>query len=100
MDVTLTDLTGMLAELEQEDPIDYGDLPFGEPELRTLVLSTLVEKHQRLQVSGLCASDVNLTYMLTTALLLLENLVLHARLLLLQGQRVDVGVLLRRYSGG
>jgi hypothetical protein len=100
MDVTLNDLTGMLAELEQEDPIDYGDLPFGEPELRSLVLASLIEKHQRMQVSGLCAGDVNLTYMLTTALLLLENLVLHARLLLLQGQRVDVNALLRRYSGG
>jgi hypothetical protein len=38
--------------------------------------------------------------MLTTALLVLENLVLHARLLLLQGQRIDVNALLRKYSGG
>jgi hypothetical protein len=29
----------------------------------------------------------------------LENLVLNARLLMLQGQQVDVGALLRKYAG-
>jgi hypothetical protein len=100
MEVTISELTGLLAELEREDPVDYGDLPFGEPELRSLVLTSLLEKHRNLQASGLNAGDVNLTYMLTTALLLIENLVLHARLLLLQGQRIDVNALLRKYSGG
>lgn len=99
MEVTISELTGLLTELEQADPVDYGDLPFGEPELRRLVLTSLMEKHRNLQASGLNPGDVNLTYMLTTALLVLENLVLHARLLLLQGQRIDVNALLRKYSG-
>ncbi|SAL01258.1 hypothetical protein [Caballeronia ptereochthonis] len=100
MEMTISELTGMLVELEREDPVDYGDLPFGEPELRSLVMTALVDKHRKLQASGLNPGDVNLTYMLTTALLVLENLVLHARLLLLQGQRIDVNALLRKYSGG
>ena len=93
-------LSGMRAELGQADPVEYGDLPFGEPELRGIILKALVKKHQDLQQSGLTPGDVNVTYMLSTALLLLENLVLNARLMLLQGQRVDVNVLLRQYSGG
>jgi hypothetical protein len=99
MQVTISELTGLLEELEQEDPVDYGDLPFGERELRALVLNTLVERHLALQSSGLGSGDINLTYMLSTALLVLENLVLNARLLMLQGQQVDVGALLRKYSG-
>jgi hypothetical protein len=100
MEVTIDDLTGLLAELEQEDPVDYGELPFGEAELRSLVLSSLLERHRALQASGLDAGDVNLTYMLSTAMLVLENLVLHARLLVLQGNRIDVNALLKKYSGG
>jgi hypothetical protein len=100
MDVTISELAGLLEELEREDPVDYGDLPFGEPELRRLVLDSLLERHQALQASGLNPGDVNLTYMLSTALLVIENLVLHARLLLLQGNQIDVSALLRKYSGG
>jgi hypothetical protein len=100
MEVTISELTGLLAELEQEDPVDYGDLPFGEAELRSLVLNTLVERHRALLTSGLDSGDIHLTYMLTTALLVLENLVLNARLLILQGNQVDVQALLRKYSGG
>jgi hypothetical protein len=100
MEVTISELSGLLAELEHDDPVDYGDLPFGEEELRKLVLNTLVDRHLALQSSGLSAGDVNLTYMLTTALLVLENLVLHARLLILQGHQVDVKALLSKYSGG
>ncbi|MDR5774852.1 hypothetical protein P9250_05085 [Caballeronia sp. LP006] len=99
MEVTINELAGLLEELEQEDPVDYGDLPFGEPELRRLVLTSLLERHRGLQDSGLNPGDVSLTYMLTTALLVLENLVLHARIMLLQGQRIDVNALLRKYSG-
>jgi hypothetical protein len=100
MEVTISELSGLLAELEQDDPVDYGDLPFSEVALRELVLNTLVDRHLALQSSGLSAGDVNLTYMLTTALLVLENLVLHARLLILQGHQVDVKALLSKYSGG
>ncbi|MBC8741714.1 hypothetical protein F6X40_34705 [Paraburkholderia sp. UCT31] len=99
MALTVDDLTGLLAELENADPVDYGDLPFGEPELRRLVMTALLERHTKLQGSGLSANDVNVTYMLTTGVLVLENLVLHARLLLLQGQRVDVQALLQKYAG-
>ncbi|KND60896.1 hypothetical protein BVER_00870 [Candidatus Burkholderia verschuerenii] len=100
MEVTISELTGLLAELEQEDPVDYGDLPFGEAELRSLVLNTLVERHRALLASDLDSGDIHLTYMLSTALLVLENLVLNARLLILQSNQVDVKELLRKYSGG
>jgi hypothetical protein len=98
MGTTIEELTHLLAELENADPVDYGDLPFGEPELRRIVMTALVEKHTNLRASGLSPDDINLTYMLTTGVLLLENLVLHARLLLLQGQTVDVHALLQKYS--
>jgi hypothetical protein len=98
MELTVDTLAELLADLLRIDPIDYGDLQFDEPELRRLVLTILVEKHQALQDSGLSAGDVNLTYLLTTAALILENLVLRARLFMLPGEAVDVHALLNKYS--
>jgi hypothetical protein len=98
MEPTVDTLAELLADLLRVDPIDYGDLGFDEPELCRLVLTILVEKHEALQNSGLSAGDVKLTYLLTTAALVLENLVLRARLFMLPGQAVDVHALLNRYS--
>jgi hypothetical protein len=44
------------------------------------------------------ASDIHALYLLSTAKLVLENTVLHARLLLLQGQQVDVQSLLAPFT--
>ncbi|QBR02488.1 hypothetical protein [Paraburkholderia pallida] len=95
---TVDTMTEVLADLLRIDPIDYGDLKFEEPELCRLVLSTLVAKHEALRGSGMSAVNVNTTYLLTTAVLMLENLVLRARLLMRAGEQVDVHALLDRYS--
>lgn len=42
MQVSTETLVEMLREVEADDPIDYADLPFGEQELRQLVMSSLV----------------------------------------------------------
>jgi hypothetical protein len=97
MDVSTETLVEMLREVEAEDPIDYADLPFGEQELRRLVMSSLVERHQLVQ-EGMCGSDIHALYLLSTAKLVLENTVLHARLLLLQGQQVNVQSLLAPFT--
>ncbi|MBN3853951.1 hypothetical protein G3N59_11220 [Paraburkholderia sp. Ac-20340] len=89
MQVSTDTLVEMLREVEAEDPIDYADLPFGEEELRRLVMSSLVERHNVVE-EGMPTSDIHALYLLSTAKLVLENTVLHARLLLLQGQQVDV----------
>jgi len=93
MQVSTEHLVGMLQEIETADPIDYADLPFGEMELRRLVIGSLVERHQVVQ-KDMAVDDIHALYLLSTAKLLLENTVLHARLLLLQGQSVDVQALL------
>lgn len=98
MDVSTDALVDMLREVEAEDPIDYADLPFGEQELRRLVMTSLVERHHQVEAGNMSVSEIHALYLLSTAKLVLENMVLHARLLLLQGQRVDVQALLAPFT--
>jgi hypothetical protein len=97
MEVSTEMLVGMLREVEAEDPIDYADLPFGEEELRRLIVSSLVERHHNVE-TGMSVSDVHALYLLSTAKLVLENTVLHARLLLLQGHQLDMEALLAPFT--
>ncbi|WP_322063217.1 hypothetical protein [Paraburkholderia sp. J63] len=97
MEVSIESLVDLLREIEAEDPIDYADLPFGEQELRRLVMSSLVERHHVVE-TVMSESDLHAMYLLSTAKLVLENTVLHARLLLLLGQKVDVQSLLATFT--
>ncbi|RFU44396.1 hypothetical protein [Paraburkholderia sp. DHOC27] len=97
MEVSTETLVDMLLEVEAEDPIDYGDLPFGENELRRLVMTSLVERHHVVE-GGLSVTDIHAMYLLSTAKLVLENTVLHARILMLQGRQVDVQSLLAPFT--
>jgi hypothetical protein len=98
MQVSTETLVDMLREVEADDPIDYADLPFGEQELRRLVMTSLVERHHAVEDGNMPVSDIHALYLLSTAKLVLENTVLHARLLLLQGQQVDVQALLAPFT--
>jgi hypothetical protein len=88
MEVSTETLVEMLREVEADDPIDFADLPFGEQEL----------KRHHLVETGMSGSDIHALYLLSTAKLVLENTVLHARLLLLQGKQVDVQSLLAPFT--
>jgi|ERR1700754_4274738 len=96
MQVSTETLVNMLCEIEAEDPIDYADLPFGEHELRHLVMNSLVELYRAVE-TDMSVSDLHAMYLLSTAKLVLENTVLHVRLLLLQGREVDVKSLLQPF---
>jgi hypothetical protein len=98
MEVSTEALVDMLREVEADDPIDYADLPFGEQELRRLVMTSLVERHHQVEAGNMPVSDIHALYLLSTAKLVLENTVLHARLLLLQGQQIDVQSLLAPFT--
>lgn len=80
MEVSTEARVDMLCEVAAEDPIDYADLPFGEQELRRHVTSSLVERHHTVETT-MSHSDLYALYLLSTARLVLENAVLHARLL-------------------
>jgi hypothetical protein len=97
MEVSTEMLVDMLREVEAEDPIDYADLPFGEQELRRLIVSALVERHRNVE-TGMSVSDVHALYLLSTARLVLENTVLHARLLLIKGHQLDMASLLAPFT--
>jgi hypothetical protein len=98
MQVSTETLVDMLREVEADDPIDNADLPLGEQELRRLVMTSLVERHHQVEAGNMSVSDIHALYLLSTAKLVLENTVLHARLLLLQGQPVDVQALLAPFT--
>jgi hypothetical protein len=60
-------------------------------------MRSLVERHHLVE-AGMSGSDIHALYLLSTAKLVLENTVLHARLLLHQGQPVDVQSLLAAFT--
>ncbi|KQW90207.1 hypothetical protein ASC94_21000 [Massilia sp. Root418] len=79
MSITREELETLMLEVEQEDPIDFADLPFEEQDLRALVASHLVEMADAME--SFSEEDRRLTLMAVAAKLVLENLVLHIQML-------------------
>jgi hypothetical protein len=79
MGITPQELELLMQEVEQEDPIDFADLPFNEQELRELVASHLCEMADAME--SFSEEDRRLTLLAVAAKLVLENLVLHVQLL-------------------
>jgi hypothetical protein len=84
-------LAALMREVEQEDPIDFADLPFPEDELRALVAAHLCE--MAAAMDNFSTEDRLMTLLAVSAKLVLENLVLHVQLLrrhgLPAGENVD-----------
>src|SRR6476469_4465891 len=89
-------LAALMREVEQEDPIDFADLPFPEDDLRALVANHLCEMAASME--SFSTEDRLLTLLAVAAKLVLENLVLHVQLLRRHGLPVgeDVEALLGR----
>lgn len=79
MSITPEQLQQLIREVEQEDPIDFADLPFKEDDLRALVAEHLCEMAQNME--NFSEQDRQLTLLAVAAKLVLENLVLHVQLL-------------------
>ncbi|WP_230346811.1 hypothetical protein [Methylobacillus methanolivorans] len=78
----------LLLEVEREDPIDFSGLPFDEDDLRQLACLDVAEMMQQIQ-AGNSTEDSQLVMAATVTRLVLENLVLQARLAILLQE--DVG---------
>lgn len=72
-------LAALIREVEQDDPIDFADLPFNDAELRELVASHLCD--MAAAMDNFSTEDRLLTLLAVSAKLVLENLVLHLQLL-------------------
>lgn len=83
-------LAALMHEVEQEDPIDFADLPFPEDELRQLVASHLCEMAASME--NFSTEDRLMTLLAVSAKLVLENLVLHVQLLRRHGLPVGENV--------
>ena len=79
MSITPQELELLMQEVEQEDPIDFADLPFDEHELRGLIANHLCEMADAMD--NFSEEDRRLTMLAVAAKLVLENLVLHVQLL-------------------
>ncbi|MFJ4288794.1 hypothetical protein ACIP1U_03250 [Cupriavidus sp. NPDC089707] len=91
-------LLQLMAEVEKEDPIDYADLPFDDRALRQLACRLIAERSERMEASGMPMEALLATMWASTAKLVLENLVLNARLLTLQGMPEDAQALIDRIA--
>jgi len=100
MPIKPEDLAALMHEVEQEDPIDFADLPFPEDELRQLVATHLCEMAASME--NFSTEDKLMTLLAVSAKLVLENMVLHIQLLRRHGLPVgeDVDALLSRLKKG
>jgi hypothetical protein len=101
MPIRPEELAALMHEVEQEDPIDFADLPFAEEELRQLVASHLCEMAGAME--NFSTEDRLTTLLAVSAKLVLENLVLNVQLLRRHGLPVSDsvdGLLSRLRKGG
>lgn len=99
MSIQPEQLAALMQEVEQEDPIDFADLPFPEDEMRLLVANHLCEMAEAME--SFSTEDRLTTLLAVSAKLVLENLVLHVQLLRRHGLPVsdNVEALLNRLRG-
>lgn len=84
------ELAALMHEVEQEDPIDFADLPFEEEELRQLVANHLCDMAGAME--NFSTEDRLTTLLAVSAKLVLENLVLNVQLLRRHGHPVSDNV--------
>ncbi|MFZ6750135.1 hypothetical protein [Undibacterium sp. Ren11W] len=81
-------LQELMKEVESEDPIDFADLPFEEDDLRLLTANHICQMAAALD--NFSEEDRHLTLLAVAAKLVLENMVLHIRLIRQHGQDVEL----------
>jgi predicted Mrr-cat superfamily restriction endonuclease len=96
--LTPKQLETLIQEVELQDPIDYGDLPFDEDELRTLVARRLCLMMDSMQ--NMSDEDRQSSLLASVAKLVLENLVLNVQLLRRDGATDSAEQLLKRLRDG
>jgi hypothetical protein len=79
--MTSNELLGLLLEIEAEDPIDYADLPFDEDGLRRMACFNVMDLLGSDAFCGLAEREREQVVAATITRLVLENMVLNARLL-------------------
>ncbi len=99
MSITSAELAELIRDIEVEDPIDYGDLPYDEADLRLLVCTQIREIADHAEQLG--EENRQTVLLAVAAKLVLENLVLNVKLMQAQGRAVDESgeALFRRLRG-
>ncbi|WP_295748558.1 hypothetical protein [Undibacterium sp.] len=83
-------LQELMKEVENEDPIDFADLPFEEGDLRLVTANHICQMAAALE--NFTEEDRHLTLLAVAAKLVLENMVLHIRLIRQHGQNVELDI--------
>ena len=82
----LDSLLTLMDDIAGEDFLDFADLPLDEAEAKKLVGLTLLKSQQELHQLDLTPDQRELTLLATAGHLVLENLLLHIRLLKAGGE--------------
>lgn len=91
-------LVQLIAEVEKEDPVDFANLPFDEQMLRNLVCKLVSRQLTQMEDAHFNQDEVIVSLTASIAKLVLENLVLNARLLAQQGHTETARELLDRIA--
>jgi hypothetical protein len=85
MAVSADDIRTLLTELEQGDPLDFGDIPLQEESARQLVVLSMAKFSGDLEQEGLPAEAREALALATCARVLLDNLLLNYRVMTQSG---------------
>lgn len=91
--LTPESLLTLLAEVEKEDSIEFADLPYDEADLRNLACLHVAEFLQSREYADMSVEDREKVMAATMAKLILENLMLNARLLISRKQKKTGGTM-------
>lgn len=99
MSIKPRELADLIREIEYQDPIDYGDLPYDEEGLRQLVATHICDMAD--SIEALSEEDRTNALLAVAAKLVLENVVLQVKQLKMQGALIeeDSEALMRRLLG-
>lgn len=101
MAVSADDILCLLAELEQGDPLEFGETPVDEADARRLVALSMAKFSDDLAAQGIGAESREALALATAARVLLDNMRLHYQLLVKQGEPTpDANALLRAIAAG
>lgn len=101
MAVSADDILCLLAELEQGDPLEFGEMPADEQSARRLVALSMAKVSDDLAAQGISAESREALALAIAARVLLDNMRLHYQLLVRQGKPVpDANALLRAIAAG
>lgn len=81
MSQLVDDILTLLTDLEEGDPLDFGDVPLDEQDARRLIALSMAQLSEDLREKGISADSREVLALAVATRVMLDNLILNYRLL-------------------